>query len=166
MHADVYIGVGSNQSDPFSQLQQALMTLKKHPRIKVVRQSSIYRSSAVGNENQEDFLNAVIHILTDFNAEECLTLLQSIEGQQGRQRHEHWGPRTLDLDILLYGKEHYSLPHLIIPHPEMHKRLFVLIPLAELLPSLKLANGQMISEQIAEIKRTTQQRISLENSHP
>ncbi|MFK7976670.1 MAG: 2-amino-4-hydroxy-6-hydroxymethyldihydropteridine diphosphokinase [Halioglobus sp.] len=127
-----YIALGSNLEDPSQQLHSALDTLAGNAETQLVRVSSFYRSKAVGPGEQPDYLNAAALIHTRLEPEALLTLLQSIESEQGRKREERWGPRTLDLDILLYGSQSINTPTLCVPHSRMHERDFVLYPLREI----------------------------------
>jgi len=140
----VYVGLGSNLDNPLKQLKNALFTLKQNPLIKIVHISSFYQSKAWGNVNQSDFINAVVAITTNYTPFELLDELQKIENSQGRVRFAHkiWQPRTLDLDILLFGRRIISSEKLVIPHHLMHLRRFVLEPLCEIAPNIVLPNHQ------------------------
>jgi 2-amino-4-hydroxy-6-hydroxymethyldihydropteridine diphosphokinase len=127
-----YIALGSNLQDPLAQLQLAAAALKALPGTQFKRGSSVYRSSAVGPGTQPDYLNAVALITTTLSPIALLDALQQIEHAQGRVRSEHWGARTLDLDILLYGDQKIDSARLTVPHPAMRQRNFVLYPLAEI----------------------------------
>ncbi len=129
---EVYIGLGSNMGDRDANLQAALNLIRDIIDVQIKDMSSIYITEPWGNKNQEDFLNQVIRIETYLSARELLEELQKIEIKMGRQRTEHWGPRNIDLDILLYGNEIVDFPDLKIPHPYAQQRLFVLIPLEEI----------------------------------
>ena len=130
----VYIGLGSNLNDPQSQLKKAIISLEMVPSTTVVRTSSFYKSKPVGPQDQPDYINAVVELDTELSAQVLMDYLQGIENKQGRVRKQKWGPRTLDLDILLYGDEIIQGDSLEIPHVEMHKRGFVLLPLDEISP--------------------------------
>ena len=127
-----YIALGSNLDNPKKQLREAVAALEILPGSKLQRVSSIYRSAALGPGNQPDYLNAVALLTTDLSPLLLLNALQSIERQQGRVRDIVWGPRTLDLDLLLYGDQRIEAPRLNIPHPRMQQRNFVLYPLREI----------------------------------
>ncbi len=129
---EVYIGLGSNMGDRASNLQDAINIIKNIIGIQVKAVSSIYLTEPWGNKNQDDFYNQVIMIETHLSARALLRELQKIEINMGRQRTENWGPRIIDLDILLYGDEIVDFPELKIPHPYAQQRLFVLIPLEEI----------------------------------
>lgn len=134
-----YIGLGSNQGNPGAQLTSALAALNGIPGTSLVRYSSFYRSKPLGPSDQPDFINAVALLDSRLSAMALLARLQSIENRQGRVRAgEKWGPRTLDLDMLLYGDKIIDEPGLIVPHPEIRHRNFVLIPLLELAPDMEI----------------------------
>lgn len=135
-----YIGLGSNLSDPQQQLNQAKAAIAALPDTQIKQCSSIYQSPAMtlDNEPQNDYLNAVIAIDTTLDAEQLLEQLQRIEDAQGRVRDKRWGARTIDLDILLYGNLQISTELLNLPHAEMHKRRFVLEPLQQIAPQLRI----------------------------
>ena len=143
----VFIGLGSNLGDSQTILQQATQAIADIPKTQHLKTSRFYQTAPVGPIEQDDFLNAVIAIETQLNPSQLLAQLQAIENHHGRQRHHqiHWGPRTLDLDILLFGKTQYRDRHLIIPHPELLNRAFVLVPLREIAPNLILPNGCKIA---------------------
>jgi 2-amino-4-hydroxy-6-hydroxymethyldihydropteridine diphosphokinase len=127
-----FIGVGSNLDDPAARCEEAVCLLSQVGGIKVLRQSSLYRTEPVGFEKQDWFINAVVEIRTILNPHELLKALQRIEDEMGRVRGTKWGPRTIDLDILLYGQEVIEENELVIPHPDLYKRRFVLEPLFEI----------------------------------
>jgi len=132
----VYLGLGANLGDSLANLQKAVAGLGKEPRVEVQAVSSVYSTAPVGGPEQPDYLNAVVAIDTDLNPEEVLALAHALEANAQRERTVHWGPRTLDIDVLLYGAETIVKPDLIIPHPRMWERGFVVIPLAEIAPEL------------------------------
>lgn len=129
-----YLGLGANLSDPEEQLQEALERLNLACEVEVTRVSTFYRNPPLGPENQPWYINAVARVRTRLGPEELLRLLQQIEADMGRVRGERWGPRIIDLDLLLYNGEVIFTPNLVVPHPEMHRRGFVLAPLAEIAP--------------------------------
>jgi 2-amino-4-hydroxy-6-hydroxymethyldihydropteridine diphosphokinase len=128
----VYIALGSNLDDPQSQLRKAVFALQKLHKTDLERVSSIYRSKAIGPGTQPDYLNAVALLTTRLAPLALLDALQQIERDQNRIRDVRWGPRTLDLDVLLYGNLTLELPRLTVPHPRMQERNFVLYPLLEI----------------------------------
>jgi 2-amino-4-hydroxy-6-hydroxymethyldihydropteridine diphosphokinase len=129
-----YLGLGANLGDPEAQLQEALERLNKAEEVEVTRVSTFYRNPPLGPENQPWYVNAVARVRTRLGPEELLRLVQQIETAMGRERGERWGPRVIDLDLLLYNGEVIFTPNLVVPHPEMHLRIFVLAPLAEIAP--------------------------------
>jgi 2-amino-4-hydroxy-6-hydroxymethyldihydropteridine diphosphokinase len=131
-----YVGIGSNLKDPRAQVLQAFNELDELPHTRVVKKSSLYRSAPIGHAAQPDFINAVAQLETGLPAERLLAELQEIETRHGRQRSFANAPRTLDLDILLFGNATIETPSLTIPHPRMHERAFVLKPLLEIAPQL------------------------------
>ena len=132
-----YVGIGSNLGEPETQVRKAFDELDRMPRTRLVKKSSLYRSAPVGLAEQPDFVNAVAQLETGLPAERLLAELQEIEARHGRQRSFRNAPRTLDLDVLLYGELSLDLPDLKIPHPRMHERAFVLRPLIEISPALQ-----------------------------
>lgn len=129
-----YIGLGSNMGDREENIRRAVALLAEA--VRVVTRSSLYETGPVGYEEQADFLNAVTMVETTLSAGELLALCCSIEARLGRVRSRAWGPRTIDLDILLYGDTILNTPELQVPHPRMAERKFVLAPLAEIAPSV------------------------------
>ncbi|MDD5169306.1 MAG: 2-amino-4-hydroxy-6-hydroxymethyldihydropteridine diphosphokinase [Syntrophales bacterium] len=127
-----YIGIGSNLANPMDQCRKALQSIGEMEGVKLLRSSSFYLTEPFGDVPQKDFVNAVCEVRTDLAAWQLLTKLKEIEGRAGRVRDEHWGPRILDLDLLLFGQDVIKDNDLVIPHPECHKRRFVLVPLAEI----------------------------------
>ncbi|HHC6648985.1 TPA: 2-amino-4-hydroxy-6-hydroxymethyldihydropteridine diphosphokinase [Vibrio parahaemolyticus] len=149
-----YIAVGSNLADPVSQAQQAIEALKTLSNSEFVQASSLYSSTPMGPQNQPDYINAVVAIKTNLTPLELLDCTQAIEQEQGRVRKdERWGPRTLDLDIVLYGNEVINSERLIVPHYGMREREFVLYPLAEIAPSLQLPDGTEVSELLEQVDK-------------
>ncbi|MGH8691676.1 MAG: 2-amino-4-hydroxy-6-hydroxymethyldihydropteridine diphosphokinase [Burkholderiales bacterium] len=131
-----YVGIGSNLEEPRAQVLQAFEELDSLPHSRVVKRSSLYRSAPLGHAAQPEFINAVAQIETGLPAERLLAELQQLEARHGRKRSFPNAPRTLDLDLLLYGELSLDLPALKIPHPRMHERAFVLRPLLEISPEL------------------------------
>jgi 2-amino-4-hydroxy-6-hydroxymethyldihydropteridine diphosphokinase len=148
----VYIALGSNLAKPVDQVNCALEALAHMPRTKLVVCSSFYRSKPLGPQNQPDFLNAVVVLDTHLPAEELLDATQAIEQNQGRVRKaERWGPRTLDLDLLLYGNQVINTERLIVPHYDMKNREFMLYPLAEIAPALIFPDGESLQEVLTRV---------------
>ncbi len=127
-----YIGVGSNRQSPADRCREAIQRIAAVPGITVLRCSSLYRTEPVGLTDQEWFVNAVAEIRTPLSCRDLLTALRGIEDDMGRVRGPKWGPRIIDLDILLYGQEVIAEPDMVVPHPELHTRRFVLEPLNEI----------------------------------
>jgi 2-amino-4-hydroxy-6-hydroxymethyldihydropteridine diphosphokinase len=142
----VFIGLGSNLDNPQQQLTSALAELAAHPDLTLTAQSSLYASKPVGPQDQPDYVNAVAELHTQLSPEALLDVLQHIEKEHNRVRLRHWGERTLDLDILLYGTQTLNTARLIIPHAQMCQRSFVLYPLAEIAPDLTLPDGRKLPD--------------------
>lgn len=133
------IGLGSNLADPLAQVHQAFDELADLPDSRFVARSPVYRSRPLGPSGQPDYINAVAAVETALSPRTLLARLQQIEHAHGRQRGgPRWGPRELDLDILLYGQLQQSGPELTIPHPELARRNFVVVPLHDILPALEV----------------------------
>lgn len=132
-----YVGLGSNLDNPAQQLEAAFELLDEIPRSRLVARSSLYRSAPFGGVEQPDFINAVAALLTMLTARELLQKLQGIERKRGRERGGvRWGPRVLDLDLLVFSNARMDEPGLEVPHPGIAERNFVLLPLCELAPDL------------------------------
>lgn len=148
----VYLALGSNLADPLHQVQSALNALAAMPDTTLVATSSLYRTPPYGPPDQPDFLNAAVALDTTLTAETLLDHTQRIELEQGRVRKAHrWGPRTLDLDIMLFGEQTLNTPRLTVPHYDMHNRAFMLLPLREIAPDLTLPNGTRIADLLATL---------------
>jgi len=146
-----YIGLGTNLGDRLGNIQEALRKLDDLPIIQSVRVSSVYEAAPVGVTDQPFFLNLVVAARTSLAPQALLDALLHIENQMGRVRTERWGPRVIDMDLLLYGGEQVALPGLTVPHPRLRERAFVLIPLAEIAPELTLpGDGKKVAD-IAEV---------------
>ncbi|QIB64870.1 2-amino-4-hydroxy-6-hydroxymethyldihydropteridine diphosphokinase [Kineobactrum salinum] len=157
------IGLGSNLQDPAAQLQAAVDALARLPDSTLTAGSALYRSAAVGPGIQPDYLNAVAVLETALTPEALLDALQAIEQARGRRRTLRWGPRTLDLDILLYGDRQIRLPRLQVPHPAMARRHFVLYPLADVCdPRQPLPCGRTLEQLLAECPRQELERSDAE----
>ena len=156
-----YIGLGSNLATPMLQLRSALDALSALPQSSVAAHSSFYISDPLGPADQPRYVNAVAALDTGLSPLALLDALQTIELEQGRTRKaERWGPRTLDLDILLFGNLHIDEPRLTVPHYHMHARAFVLYPLAEIAPDLRLPDGRPISELLEACPYVGLERLS------
>lgn len=144
-----YIAIGSNQADPIQQAKQAITALNDIKETSLMSCSSLYCSAPMGPQDQPDYINAVAAIDTNLSAIALLDALQAIEQSQGRERkEERWGPRTLDLDILLYADQIIDQPRLTVPHYGMKEREFVLYPLFEIAPELIMPDGTALSEML------------------
>jgi len=145
-----YIGLGSNLDDPAAQVRGALKALEGIERTRLVAVSALYSTPPMGPQDQPDYVNAVAGMLTLQSPEELLLSLQNLERSLGRVRTEgdRWGPRVIDLDILVYGTLQQSLPGLSLPHPGILERNFVLFPLCDIAPSL-LVPGQGYAKNLA-----------------
>ena len=156
-----YVGLGSNLENPRQQVSTALVELSQMSGCALLASSSLYRSDPVGPAGQPDYINAVALLETRLAPEALLDQLQTIEQQHQRVRRIHWGPRTLDLDIILYNNLLLKSARLTIPHPFATERNFVLWPLAELSPELILPNGRSISDLLVACPLGTLEKISV-----
>ncbi|NOQ64202.1 MAG: 2-amino-4-hydroxy-6-hydroxymethyldihydropteridine diphosphokinase [Methyloprofundus sp.] len=144
-----YIGLGSNLITPEAQIKSARLAINALDKVQEQAFSSLYRSPPMGPQDQPDYVNAVMAIVTELDALPLLRCLQTIELEQGRERKdERWGPRTLDLDILLYADHCIDIPDLIVPHYGLTERAFVLYPLQEIAPMLELPKLGHINDLI------------------
>jgi len=146
-----FLGLGSNIGDRKANLARAVAMLAAHPQIEVVDVSSIHETEPVGYTKQPDFLNAVARVETTLRPRELLDVILAIEAEMGRERTIRWGPRVIDIDILLFDGEQVDEPGLEIPHPRMMERQFVLDPLAEIAPDLVLPNGRTARQASCEL---------------
>lgn len=146
MKRSVYVGLGSNMGKKRQNITNAGEKIAALNKVEIVKESSLYHSPPWGKTDQEEFINQVIEIKTDLSPWELLHELQEIEINMGRQRLEKWGPRNIDLDILLFGDETIKSEELTIPHPYIYQRLFVLIPLEEINSELIFPDGTRIKE--------------------
>jgi 2-amino-4-hydroxy-6-hydroxymethyldihydropteridine diphosphokinase len=144
------IGLGANLGDAHATLAQALHALAALPDSTLCATSSIYRSAPIDSSGP-DYLNAVVLLDTTLPAPALLVELQRIEGEHGRQRPYRNAPRTLDLDLLLYGDQCIATPTLTVPHPRLHERAFVLQPLAELAPDLEVPGHGLVADLLAAV---------------
>jgi 2-amino-4-hydroxy-6-hydroxymethyldihydropteridine diphosphokinase len=129
-----YVSIGSNLGDRLEYIREAIGKLKQVEEIKICKASSVYETQPVGHKNQGWFLNMILKLKTTLEPLHLLELLLGIENQMGRKRNQKWGPRNIDLDILLYDDLILNSAKLTLPHPKMHQRRFVLVPLAEIAP--------------------------------
>lgn len=140
MSTDAYIAIGSNLGDRQTTINSAIQAIASHGSIELVCRSSIIETQPVGEIEQGAYLNGVVQVRTTLGARELLDALLRIESDHGRDRssEQRWGPRTLDLDLIVFGSEVHDEPGLQVPHPRLHERSFVLVPLAEVAPDLVL----------------------------
>ena len=146
-----YVGIGSNLDDPRAQVLSAFSELDRLPHTRVVKKSSLYRSAPIGHADQPDFINAVAQLETGLPAERLLAELQEVEARHGRKRSFPNAPRTLDLDVLLFGDLTLDSPTLKIPHPRMRERAFVLKPLLEISPQLGLDLAACANQKVERL---------------
>jgi len=146
-----YVGLGSNLEDPLSQIRQALVQLDSIPGTRVVARSSFYRTAPVGLLEQPDFINAVASVQTTLKPQALLAALFAVENRQGRRRTIRNAPRTLDLDLLLYGEKIFDIEGLTLPHPRLHERAFVLAPLAEIAPGTIIPGRGRVEDLLARV---------------
>jgi 2-amino-4-hydroxy-6-hydroxymethyldihydropteridine diphosphokinase len=133
-----FVGLGANLGDPVAQVRAAIAAITRLPRTRLVARSSLYRTAPIGYVDQPDFVNAVVAVDTQLAAPALLAGLREIEAEHGRERPFPNAPRTLDLDLLLYGEQALATAELIVPHPRMHERAFVLAPLLEIAPDARV----------------------------
>jgi 2-amino-4-hydroxy-6-hydroxymethyldihydropteridine diphosphokinase len=150
--AAAYLGLGGNIGDVAEAFLVALRTLAAAPQVELRRLSSVYRTPPWGSVDQPNFLNMAARVETTLPAGDLLTLCLDIERAMGRRRLERWGPRTIDIDILTYGEARIDDPDLKVPHPRIVERAFVLAPLAEIAPKLRI-DGREVAEWLARADR-------------
>ena len=150
-----YIGLGSNLDEPGAQVERALCELDALPLTRLVARSRLYRTAPWGGIAQPDFINAVARLETGLDAQALMRALLTIERRAGRRRDgERNGPRVLDLDLLLYGDQRIADADLQVPHPRLHERAFVLVPLAEIAPDLAVPGQGRVDELLARVDAT------------
>lgn len=137
-----FLGLGSNLGDREAHLRRAVALLAREPGVEVARVSSVYETEPEGVTDQPRFLNQVVEVRTTLPPEALLARALAVEAALGRVRRERWGPRVIDVDLLLYGEEVVSRPGLQVPHPRLRERVFAMVPLAELAPDLRLPGGE------------------------
>ena len=145
-----FLGLGGNLGDRLDHLNRAVRALDAHPRIVVDEISSVYETEPLG-PSDEDFLNICVRVLTDLSPLALLRACQHVEDAQGRERTVRWGARTIDVDVLLYGDRTIAHGDLVVPHPEMSVRPFVLVPLLEVAPGWVLPDGRRLSAAVAAL---------------
>ena len=149
-----YIGLGSNMHSPIKQIKSAIKLIEEIASTEITDVSSLYKSKPLGPQDQDDYINAVVKIETELMPYELLERMQEIEKQHGRIRGERWGPRVIDLDILMFGNKIMTDQKLTIPHPEIHNRSFVLVPLAEIDSDCEIPGKGPISDLLATIDKS------------
>ena len=159
--AEAFVGLGANLDNPLQQVRQAISELDAIERTRVLAASSLYRSAPVGYADQPDFINAVAKVQTGLSPYELLDALHVIENRHGRRRSVRNAPRTLDLDLLLYGILSVDENALTLPHPRMHERAFVLLPLAEIAPGALVPGYASVSELLAKIDRSGVEKLDV-----
>lgn len=155
-----YIGLGSNLGDPENKVRQGIAALAESPQVLLVAASSLYRSAALGHADQPDFINAVAQLSTELAPQALLAALLAIEKHFGRVRSFRNAPRTLDLDLLLYDAQSVAGPGLVVPHPRMHERAFVLAPLVEIAPACVIPGIGPATHWLARCRDQTLTRIA------
>jgi 2-amino-4-hydroxy-6-hydroxymethyldihydropteridine diphosphokinase len=155
----VFIGIGANLDDPEVQVRTALRELDGVPGTRLAAGSSLYRNPPMGPPDQPDYVNAVAMLETALEPEPLLDALLAIEAAHGRERGRRWGERVLDLDLLLYGDRRVDTPRLTVPHPGIAERRFVLEPLAELDPQLRVPGLGSVGELLAACPATPMERL-------
>jgi 2-amino-4-hydroxy-6-hydroxymethyldihydropteridine diphosphokinase len=157
-----YLGLGANLGDPRAQLAAAVRALSAHDRVRVVAVSSLYRTAPVGGRAQPDYYNAAVVLETGLDARALAALGQELERQAGRARtHERDAPRTLDVDLLLFGGERIADADLTVPHPRLAERAFALLPLAEVAPDARHpGSGRTVAELAAEVSSAGVERLA------
>ena len=156
---EVYVGLGSNLSEPQWQVLRAFDELDRIPDTALLRRSSLYASAPLGPAGQPDYVNAVAKLRTRLEPHALLDQLQAIEAAHDRVREIHWGPRTLDLDLLLFGDQTVDSERLKVPHPHMLQRAFVLVPLSDMVPDLDLPGVGSLASYLDNVDRHTVRRL-------
>ena len=157
-----YIGLGSNLADPVQQVLTALDELRATPGMRLLAHSSLYRNAPMGPPDQPDYVNAVACVETSLLPEALLDALLAIEQRHGRVRDgERWGPRTLDLDLLLFGEDVIASERLVVPHPGMPERPFVLLPLQQIAPDLQIPGMGSLAALCARCEADAMTRIEV-----
>ncbi len=158
-----FVALGSNLSDPPRQLRNAVQAIGRLPGTRLIAASRVYRSAAVGPGTQPEYLNAVLRLATSLAPRALLDALQGIERAQGRERRERWGPRTLDLDLLLYDDRRIDTGDLTVPHPRLAERNFVLYPLLEVAGGKwVLPDGRELDTLVSDCPRGTLETAGLD----
>jgi 2-amino-4-hydroxy-6-hydroxymethyldihydropteridine diphosphokinase len=149
-----YIGVGSNMGEPAGEVRAAIQSLGRFNRTRLVSASRLYRTKPFGPVAQGDFVNAVAGVLTQLTPQELFAALRALESERGRRRAERWGPRLLDLDLLVFGGQVVDTPELTVPHPGIRERGFVLAPLADIAPDLDVPGAGRVAAMLRALPDT------------
>ena len=150
-----FLGLGSNLGDRLTNLQGAVDLLQHEPGLRVTASSRVWETVPVGGPPQPDYLNAVLRVETDLSARDLLDAAHRVEARLGRVRKERWGARSIDVDLLLFDEETIVEEDLVVPHPRMHQRAFVLLPLLELVADPTLPNGTRLKDLRVETDGVT-----------
>lgn len=151
MAATAYLGLGSNLGDRLASLQGAVDLLKREEGVRVTASSRVWQTEPVGGPEQPDYLNAVLQVETDRSPRDLLTACLRVEASLGRVRAERWGPRTIDVDVLLYDGRAIDEPGLVVPHPRIAERAFVILPLLELERDPVLPDGRHLVDERLDV---------------
>ncbi len=164
--AIAYVGLGANRGEMRLNLPQAAQRLATLPETRLLACSRLYRTPAWGVEDQDDFLNAVAAVETGLSPRALLDGLLAIEREFGRdrEREQRWGPRTMDLDLLLYGREQVDEPGLRVPHPHLHERAFALLPLLEIAPEIEIPGQGAARDAVSALDLSNIQPLSGDNA--
>lgn len=150
--SQAFVGLGANLGDPASQIRQAIGMLDGHATLEVIATSRLYRSAPLGPPGQPDYANAVVQLDSALTAQGLMTALLEVERAMGRRRDgQRWGPRHIDLDLLLYDNQVVAVTGLTVPHPHLHERNFVLVPLAEIAPDAEVPGHGRAAQLAAAI---------------
>ena len=149
-----YLSIGSNLGDRFEFLQNAVLKICSNSQISKVKVSSVYETTPVGGPQQDDFLNVVVEVETKLMPAELLDFAHQLENEADRVRTEHWGPRTLDVDILDYQNEVLNTPELTLPHPRIGERAFVVVPWFEIAPKVEISGIGKLKDLFERIDRS------------
>ncbi len=152
VHFDAILGLGSNIGDKAANIEAAIASLDAAPDTRVVVRSRLFRTPPWGVTDQDSFANACIGIATKLEPRDLLRRCQQVENDMGRVRERRWGPRVIDVDVLVYGDRRISEPHLVVPHPRITERAFVLAPLADIAPDLVLS-GRTVKQWLEAVDR-------------
>ncbi len=155
-----WVALGSNLDDPVAHVRRAFDELSALPGSRLAACSSLYRNPPMGPQDQPDYVNAVVRLETSLSPLRLLDALQAIERDHGRERRRHWGERTLDLDLILYGQRRLAHPRLTVPHPGIRERAFVLVPLAELDARVEVPGHGTVDALLSGVDDAALQRLS------